>query len=121
MIVFIILNVDFLTFNKYNETTFSYSGQREEFKLKAGRYLFRLDGAKGGSGYSKVMSTSPQGGNGARVLGYLNLTGTETVFYAHVGGAANVKTAGFNRGGKGAGDELQYGGGGGGSTDVRIH
>lgn len=62
-----------------------YSGQTEQFSLKASRYTIHCYGAQGGQTY-KGGNYGAHGGYGAHVYGTLTVYGGNTQFYANVGG-----------------------------------
>lgn len=95
------------------EYNFDYTGGEQTFTVpKSGKYEVELWGAQGAS---DPTFKSASGGKGAYVSGNIKLN-ENTKLYIYVGG-----TNGYNGGGSaGAAYSTQYGGNGGGATDVRL-
>lgn len=97
-----------------------YSGNKITLTLPAGTYKLQTWGAEGGENPSNKGTP----GKGGYSEGTLTLT-KETTVYLYVGGKGSYGTStcgGFNGGGISSGNKnnVNYGAGGGGGTDIRI-
>jgi hypothetical protein len=98
-----------------SKQTFAYTGSEQKFKVPAGvtQITVTVDGASGGPGYDYGYgSYASAGGLGSRVRATISVTPRETLAI-FVGGSGS--NGGFNGGAPGS----NYGGYGGGASDVR--
>ena len=115
--------------NKYQYTrnliissTLEYTTpEKSQLTLGPGTYLLEAWGAQGGNGYNNV--TTYAGGKGGYSSGTLTLD-ESTVIWVNVGGKGiaggttqSIKMGGYNGGGNSG---YNYGGSGGGASDIRI-
>ncbi len=96
--------------NAQTVTTYSFTGNVQTFTVPSCVTVMTVD-IRGAEGAVSPLSAN-NGGRGGRVVAEYNVTAGQ-VFYIYVGGAN-----GYNGGGTGNG---QYGGVGGGASDIRIN
>lgn len=99
---------------------FNYTGSVRTWTAPVkGRYKLEVWGAEGKAGFCDVFPTYP--GKGGYSKGEININASQALSI-YIGGQGNKNQGGYNGGGNGwIYNAMNYGGGGGGATDIRMN